>query len=86
MFPFYSSAKTVQNMTFTNFQQLVQELETKREQVCPNVDLQCQDFSLKYRTINGVCNNLKNYRWGSSKTAQRRSVPAAWESGKSDRQ
>ncbi|KAF2349212.1 VWFC domain, partial [Trinorchestia longiramus] len=43
----------------------------------------CNDmcFHLKYRTIDGTCNNLDNPIWGSSLTGFRRILPPIYENG-----
>ncbi|XP_047738049.1 peroxidasin [Hyalella azteca] len=43
----------------------------------------CNDmcFHLKYRTIDGTCNNLDNPTWGSSLTGFRRILPPIYENG-----
>lgn len=37
----------------------------------------------KYRTITGLCNNLKNPRFGSANTPFERSLPSVYNDGKS---
>jgi len=37
---------------------------------------------MKYRSIDGSCNNILNPTWGQTLTAQRRFVPAAFDDGK----
>lgn len=47
-------------------------------------EVNCEDdlcFHLKYRAIDGSCNNLQRPLWGASMTAFRRVLPAQYENG-----
>ncbi|XP_011503270.1 PREDICTED: uncharacterized protein LOC105366506 [Ceratosolen solmsi marchali] len=51
-------------------------------QQCPKKGIpQCPPASLKYRTSDGSCNNLKELWWGSAMSTMQRFLPSAYDDG-----
>ncbi|XP_070163431.1 uncharacterized protein [Polyergus mexicanus] len=56
--------------------------KTLLEQQCPQRDPpQCPPASLRYRTSDGSCNNLRNLWWGSAMSTMQRFLPPEYEDG-----
>ncbi|CAI5451438.1 unnamed protein product [Caenorhabditis angaria] len=67
----------IANKVLETTQMLNNTIRVKRDAKCPSPPSSCSDnFHRTTRSISGICNNVKNRKWGNSETGMRRLLGA----------